>query len=94
MPSGCKLLHSFTGHGSQSRDASGDESDGMNETLCPTDFKQAGMIIDDEVNQMLINPIPQGVGTLSLHSLCCLMLTADLAVVYFAICRCQRHLPS
>ena len=33
----------------------------MNETLCPVDFQSAGMIIDDEVNQMLINPIPQGV---------------------------------
>jgi hypothetical protein len=28
-----------TGHGSQKRDFSGDEKDGMNETLCPTDFE-------------------------------------------------------
>ena len=33
----------------------------MNETLCPTDFKQAGQIIDDELNARLINPLPLGV---------------------------------
>lgn len=51
----------FAGHGSQSRDATGDESDGMNETLCPTDFQQAGQIVDDEINRALINQVPQGV---------------------------------
>ena len=30
----------LAGHGSQCRDQSGDESDGLNETLCPCDFKQ------------------------------------------------------
>lgn len=49
------------GHGSQAKDNTGVEADGYNETLCPTDFQSAGMIIDDEVNQMLINPLPQGV---------------------------------
>ena len=33
----------------------------MNETLCPTDFKEAGQIVDDELNQALINLVPQGV---------------------------------
>ncbi len=52
---------SYSGHGSQTRDYSGDERDSMNETLCPTDFDTAGMIVDDELNQLLINPLPQGV---------------------------------
>ena len=33
----------FVGHGSQSADRTGDESDGMNETLCPCDFKQVSL---------------------------------------------------
>ena len=39
----------------------GDEIDGLNETLCPMDFKQAGEIVDDDLNRMLVNPLPQGV---------------------------------
>lgn len=46
------------GHGSQTRDYSGEETDGMNETLCPMDFRQAGEIVDDELNRCLINPLP------------------------------------
>ena len=34
----------FVGHGSQSADRTGDESDGMNETLCPCDFKQVSLL--------------------------------------------------
>ena len=35
-----KLMCGLAGHGSQTKDWSGDERDGMNETLCPCDFKQ------------------------------------------------------
>ena len=33
----------LAGHGSQTKDWSGDERDGMNETLCPCDFKQVSL---------------------------------------------------
>jgi hypothetical protein len=46
------------GHGSQQRDYSGEETDGLNETLCPLDFRQAGEIVDDELNRWLVNPLP------------------------------------
>ena len=65
-------LQSCAGHGSQSRDPTGDEADGMNETLCPTDFQQAGQIVDDEINRALINQVPQGVSSCqkeALHTL-------------------------
>ncbi|KAL3143777.1 hypothetical protein ABBQ32_003606 [Trebouxia sp. C0010 RCD-2024] len=58
---GDSLVFHFSGHGSQTRDTMGDESDGLNETLCPCDFKQAGQIIDDDLNNWLVNPLPQGV---------------------------------
>ncbi len=31
---------------------------------CPVDFKTAGMIIDDELNALLCNPLPPGVSKL------------------------------
>ncbi|PSC73732.1 metacaspase-1 isoform X2 isoform B [Micractinium conductrix] len=58
---GDSLVFHYSGHGSQQRDYSGEETDGMNETLCPMDFKYAGEIVDDELNRMLINPLPKGV---------------------------------
>jgi len=57
---GDRLFFHFSGHGSQQRDRSGDEDDGMNETILPTDFQRAGQMHDDEINQRLVNPLPTG----------------------------------
>lgn len=54
------LFFSYSGHGSQQRDYSGQELDGLNETLLPVDHQFAGQIVDDDLNRMLINPLPQG----------------------------------
>lgn len=58
---GDSLIFHYSGHGGQQRDHSGHEADGMNETLCPLDYRHAGEITDDEVNHMLVRPLPQGV---------------------------------
>lgn len=47
---GDSLFFSFSGHGSQSFDPTGDEGDSMNETLLPCDHEVAGQIVDDELN--------------------------------------------
>ncbi|KAH9705794.1 zf-LSD1 domain-containing protein [Citrus sinensis] len=36
----------------------GDEVDGYDETLCPIDFETQGMIVDDEINAILVRPLP------------------------------------
>jgi metacaspase-1 len=41
------LFFHFSGHGGQTEDLDGDEDDGLDETIYPVDFKQAGMIVDD-----------------------------------------------
>lgn len=46
---GDSLWFSFSGHGSQVRDVSGDESDGYDETILPVDYKKSGHIVDDEL---------------------------------------------
>lgn len=46
---GDSLWFSFSGHGSQVRDTSGDESDGYDETILPVDYKSAGQIVDDQL---------------------------------------------
>ncbi|CDF40610.1 unnamed protein product [Chondrus crispus] len=51
--SGDSLWFSFSGHGAQVRDVSGDESDGFDETIVPVDHKRAGHIIDDELYEIV-----------------------------------------
>jgi len=55
------LFFSFSGHGAQKEDPHGYEEDGMNETVLPCDFKSAGMITDDEINRLIVAPLPSGV---------------------------------
>ena len=50
----------YSGHGSQMIDTSGDEPDGRDETICPHDFATAGMIKDDDL-QELFAAVPAGV---------------------------------
>lgn len=57
---GDSLVFHYSGHGAQKRDYTGEELDGMNETLLPLDHQVAGEIVDDELNRMLVNPLPQG----------------------------------
>ncbi|KAL8539471.1 hypothetical protein ACS0TY_001184 [Phlomoides rotata] len=58
--SGDSLVFHFSGHGSQQRNYTGDEIDGFDETLCPVDFETQGMIVDNEINATLVNPLPPG----------------------------------
>ena len=46
----------FAGHGSQAWDTDGDEADGLDETICPTDVVKGNTkndIVDDDLNKLL-----------------------------------------
>ncbi|KAK1326005.1 Metacaspase-1 [Acorus calamus] len=58
---GDSLLFHYSGHGSQQKDYTGDELDGYDETIVPMDFEKQGMIIDDEINETIVRPLPYGV---------------------------------
>lgn len=51
------LVFHFSGHGSQVRDLSGDEDDGLDEVLVPVDYARRGMITDDWLVQNVINSV-------------------------------------
>eukprot|EP00929_Paragymnodinium_shiwhaense_P044696 TRINITY_DN22919_c0_g1_i2.p1 TRINITY_DN22919_c0_g1~~TRINITY_DN22919_c0_g1_i2.p1 ORF type:complete len:455 (-),score=45.68 TRINITY_DN22919_c0_g1_i2:217-1581(-) len=55
------LFFHFSGHGAQQVDPNGYEESGMNETLLPVDFQKAGMISDDELSDIIVKPLPEGV---------------------------------
>tara|TARA_Y100000389_G_scaffold193388_1_gene222100 strand:- start:111 stop:980 length:870 start_codon:yes stop_codon:yes gene_type:complete len=43
----------FSGHGCQINDISGDEEDGMDECIVPSDYKRSGVISDDSIYEAL-----------------------------------------
>ena len=57
---GDSLFFHFSGHGSQQQDLSGDEEDGLDETLQPCDFEEAGDIVDDDLFEILVRPLAEG----------------------------------
>uniref|UniRef100_A0A7S1ADE4 Peptidase C14 caspase domain-containing protein n=1 Tax=Noctiluca scintillans TaxID=2966 RepID=A0A7S1ADE4_NOCSC len=50
----------FSGHGGQQEDPSYAEEDAMDETILPSDFQQSGQIVDDELFDRMVAPLPNG----------------------------------
>ncbi|KAG5191301.1 peptidase C14, caspase domain-containing protein [Tribonema minus] len=44
---------SYSGHGTQVKDVTGDEADGRDEAICPSDFNIKGVITDDLLKSLL-----------------------------------------
>jgi hypothetical protein len=68
-PGDVLFLH-FSGHGAQQNDPNGFEEDGMNETILPVDFKSAGMISDDQLSEILVKHLPEGVRLTAVMDCC------------------------
>lgn len=78
VQAGDRLLFFFSGHGAQAEDLSGVEEDGLNETLIPLDFAESGMITDDEINSLIVRPLPEGAKMLAVLDCCSSGSTLDL----------------
>ena len=57
---GDSLFFFFAGHGCQVKDTDGDEVDGLDETILPSDHRIKGQIVDDVMFEILIKPLPAG----------------------------------
>lgn len=58
---GDSLFMHYSGHGTQCAAAAGKEVDNQNEALCPSDFRSAGLVEDDELNATMVVPMKEGV---------------------------------
>ncbi len=56
-----RLFVAYSGHGSYTRDYSGDEADGKDEVLCPIDCSQGRYITDDYLKGQFIDKLPANV---------------------------------
>ena len=54
------LAFQFAGHGTRVRDIDGDEPDSQDEALCPIDFLDGALLIDDDLSE-LFSSLPDGV---------------------------------
>jgi hypothetical protein len=64
------LFFHFSGHGAQQEDPHGYEEDGMNETILPVDFKSAGMMTDDQLGELTVRRLPEGVRLTAVMDCC------------------------
>ncbi|KAF5332592.1 hypothetical protein D9611_005446 [Ephemerocybe angulata] len=70
-----------SGHGGQVKDEGGRELDGMDEDIFPVDHAQAGDIIDDDLNEALVQPLPAGCRLTAIFDSCHSGTVLDLPYV-------------
>ncbi|XP_057502160.1 metacaspase-1-like [Actinidia eriantha] len=80
--SGDSLVFYFSGHGLRQPDFNGDELDGYDETICPSDFMTAGMIFDNYINTTIVKPLKEGVKLHAIIDACHSGTILDLEHVY------------
>ncbi|QRV73109.1 ICE-like protease (caspase) p20 domain protein [Ceratobasidium sp. AG-Ba] len=76
------LFFHYSGHGSNQEDLDGDEYDGKDESICPTDYETAGFLVDDELHELLVRPLPEGAGLTALFDSCHSGSVLDLPWTY------------
>jgi hypothetical protein len=78
--SGDVVFFFYSGHGSQLKDTNGDEITGMDQLICPIDFK---MILDDELKNIIKTHLKPGVTLISLFDSCFSGSVLDLRYQYY-----------
>ncbi|SCU85057.1 LAMI_0C09978g1_1 [Lachancea mirantina] len=81
QPNDALFLH-YSGHGGQTKDLDGDEEDGMDDVIYPVDFEAQGHIVDDEMHDIMVKPLPPGVRLTALFDSCHSGTVLDLPYTY------------
>ncbi|KAG7976420.1 hypothetical protein I3843_06G147700 [Carya illinoinensis] len=80
--SGDSLVFFFSGHGLRQPDFEDDELDGFDETICPVDFIEQGMIVDNDINSTIVRPLKEGVTLHAIVDACHSGTVLDLEYTY------------
>ncbi|XP_062177663.1 metacaspase-1-like isoform X2 [Alnus glutinosa] len=81
---GDRLVFYFSGHGLRQPDFNNDERDGFDETICPVDFMQEGMILDNDINSTIVRPLKKNVTLHAIVDACHSGTILDLECIYNA----------
>eukprot|EP01097_Dermamoeba_algensis_P008717 TRINITY_DN58_c1_g1_i1.p1 TRINITY_DN58_c1_g1~~TRINITY_DN58_c1_g1_i1.p1 ORF type:complete len:457 (-),score=114.01 TRINITY_DN58_c1_g1_i1:140-1510(-) len=79
---GDSLFFHFSGHGGTVKDTNGDEDDGFDETIFPSDYQKSGVIVDDEMHEIMVRHLPAGVRLTALFDCCHSGTPLDLPYSY------------
>ena len=82
------LIFHFSGHGGTVKDADGDEMDGFDESIMPCDYLTNGQIVDDEIYDILVAPLPKGCKLTAIFDSCHSGTIMDLPYTY----QCQNKI--
>jgi len=76
------LFYFYSGHGSSVTDTDGDEADGQDECIVPCDASASGVITDDIIHALVVQPLPVGCRLTMLFDCCHSGSGADLPYMY------------
>lgn len=76
------LFFHYSGHGGTTKDLDGDEDDGYDETIYPVDYERAGHIVDDQLHDIMVRPLPPGCRLTAFFDSCHSGTALDLPFVY------------
>ncbi|KAG8830347.1 Ca(2+)-dependent cysteine protease [Serendipita sp. 399] len=76
------LWFHYSGHGGQTKDMDGDEEDGHDEVIYPYDHDYAGHIVDDEMHDIMVRPLPIGCRLTAIFDSCHSGSVMDLPYIY------------
>uniref|UniRef100_A0A0W0EY84 Peptidase C14 caspase domain-containing protein n=1 Tax=Moniliophthora roreri TaxID=221103 RepID=A0A0W0EY84_MONRR len=80
-PNDSLFLH-YSGHGGQTKDLNGDEADGYDEVIYPVDHDTAGHLVDDDLHDIMVKPLPPGCRLTAIFDACHSASALDLPYVY------------
>lgn len=81
QPNDSYFFH-ISSHGGLVPDQDGDEEDGFDSCVYPLDFETNGPIIDDEMHDLMVKPLPAGCRLMALFDCCHSGTALDLPFVY------------
>ncbi|VDC05438.1 unnamed protein product [Peniophora sp. CBMAI 1063] len=80
--SGDSFFFHYSGHGFQTKDMDGDEEDGLDEFIYPMDYDTSGIILDDDLHDIMVKPLPQGCRFTAVYDSCHSGSVLDLPYLY------------
>lgn len=89
QPHDSLFIH-YSGHGGQTKDLDGDEVDGLDEVIFPLDYKKAGTITDDVLNEILVKSLPKACRLTAVFDSCHSGSILDLPFLYHSDGRIKR----
>ncbi|KAF9191612.1 Ca(2+)-dependent cysteine protease [Haplosporangium sp. Z 767] len=72
----------YSGHGGQKSDQDSDEDDSCDETIYPVDHSEAGVIVDDTMHEIMVQPLPAGCRLTAIMDCCHSGSALDLPYIY------------